>query len=158
MTSVEREESIFRMIAAHDLQECRQILYSTNADLPLEQKSSLIKYAVICFIRPFKTNYGNLKKHSLTESEYIESDDLRTYYYFCELRDRLIAHSDLNYLNHEYLSPDAIGVGLELSAQDYEEIAENLMKLSRKVFNQLAQQIETNVKNNPPKTSSDIAF
>ena len=151
MTPVEEEKSIFYLVAAHDLQECNQTLLSISSNLSKEQRHSLIKYAVICFIRPFKKNIGNHERYKLRASDYYNAEDIETYNYFCEIRDKLIAHSDLNYLNNEYLSPAAMGVGLELNEEDYKNITDELLRLSQKVFNQLAQQIDKNLKDTPPK-------
>lgn len=142
MKSQSDEEHVFKLIFLHDLQECRDILLSICCDLSTEQKSALIRYAIICYARPFTKNRGKFFNSKKLKPKDIFSDEQFIIHdRICMLRDKYIAHSDLDFLNPEYLNPNAMGLDTRLSEDDYDLLFEQLLELSKIAFNSIAQSI-----------------
>lgn len=147
MKTVEEQEHVFNMMSAKDFQDCRDALLLLESQHSEDLKVLIIKYAVICYARPFTKNKGvaigeekHAKRYRQIPTDIFDSEhDLQCHSEICRLRDQLIAHSDIGLKNPEFLSRDAIGTNLAISTEDWEKLAENLRRLTKTAFNHLAE-------------------
>lgn len=142
MKSLTEEKYVFYRICTGDIQECVKTLEMLEHATSESMRVALIKASIVSYARPFSGNqsvYKHENKKLRLDKKYIPKNFIETHDRAIELRDKLIAHSDIPYRNPELLkSTSHFAIGYNMPLNDaYMEFSKALYTASTALLKNL---------------------